>query len=216
MAKRCKGFNSKCFLITYLMIVGFLLVLWMNRLPLMNKEQRQIPIDMQSYTASPARQLPKFSLNTPNKLVLTNNWFNGKWSFVYFSHSQCLPTCQPALKEMNRLKSSFANADFQFLIIGIDTEQETADKLGDFLHEQKLDFNVATSSVKVIDALASKFIALFLQTDYADGSYQIEQKHNLFVVDPKGRVYATFKPPFNHAFIQAEFLKLRYFYAKSE
>jgi cytochrome oxidase Cu insertion factor (SCO1/SenC/PrrC family) len=216
MAKRCKGLNSKCFLISYLMIVGFLLVLWMNRLPLMNEDQRDIPADMQTYIASPARQLPEFSLNTPNKLALTNHWFEGKWSFVYFSNSHCLPACQPALAEMNKLKASFANADFQFLVIGVDTEHETADQLATFLQGQQLDFNTATASASIIEELARSFIALFLQTDYADGSYQIEQEHHLFVVDPKGRVYATFKPPFNHARIQAEFLKLRYFYAKSE
>ncbi len=216
MAKRCKGFNSKCFLITYLMIVGFLLVLWMNRLPLMNKEQREIPVAMQEYIASPARPLPEFSLNTDNKLALTNNWFDGKWSLVYFSHGHCLPACQPALQAMKHLKSAFANVDFQFLVIGIDTEHETADDLSDFLHQQKLDFKVATASPKIIDQLASSFIALFLQTDYADGSYQIEQEHHLFVVDPKGRVYATFKPPFNNVRIQSEFLKLRSFYARSE
>jgi hypothetical protein len=88
--------------------------------------------------------------------------------------------------------------------------------LSDFLHQQKLDFKVATASPKIIGELASSFIALFLQTDYADGSYQIEQEHHLFVVDPKGRVYATFKSPFNKDLIQSAFLKLRYFYARSE
>lgn len=216
MAKRCKGLNSKCFLISYLMIVGFLLVLWMNSLPLMNKEQREIPVAMQAYIASPARPLPEFSLNTDHKLALTNIWFNGKWSFVYFSHSHCLPACQPALQTMKHLQSAFANTDFQFLVIGIDTQHETVNELASFLHGEKLDFKVATASATIIDELASTFIALFLQTDYADGRYQIEQEHHLFVVDPKGRVYATFKPPFNPALIQAQFLKLRYFYARSE
>jgi len=198
------------------MIVGFLLVLWMNRLPLMNKEQREIPAELQAYIASPARPIPEFVLNTNNKLALTNDWFDGKWSFIYFSHSHCMPTCQPALEAMKYIQSAFANADFQFLVIGIDTGHETADELAGFLHGEKLDFKVATASAAIIDELTSTFIALFLQTDYADGSYQIEQEHHVFVVDPKGRVYATFKPPFNHARIQSEFLKLRYFYAKSE
>jgi cytochrome oxidase Cu insertion factor (SCO1/SenC/PrrC family) len=216
MAKRCKGLNSKCFLISYLMIVGFLLVLLMNRLPLMNKDQREIPVAMQDYIASPARPLPEFSLNTDHDLALTNNWFDGKWSLVYFSHSHCFPACQPALQTMKKIQSAFANVDFQFLVIGIDTDHETENDLNNFLHQQQFDFKVATAGAKIIDELASTFIALFLQTDYADGSYQIEQEHHLFVVDPKGRVYATFKPSFNKDLIQSEFLKLRYFYARSE
>tara|TARA_R110002050_G_scaffold269917_2_gene412621 strand:- start:166537 stop:167133 length:597 start_codon:yes stop_codon:yes gene_type:complete len=198
------------------MIVGFLLVLWMNNLPLMNKEQRDIPVEMQDYIASPARSLPEFSLNTDNKRVLSQGWFDGKWSFVYFSHSHCLPHCLPTLKTMKHLQSSFANADFQFLMVGVDADHERAGDLRTFLAKQGLNFSVATASSTIIDELASTFLALFLQTDYADGSYQIEQEHHLFVVDPKGRVYATFKPPFNHALIQSEFLKLRAFYARTE
>lgn len=216
MAKRCKGLNSKCFLITYLMIVGFLLVLWMTRLPLINEDKREIPLEIEAYITSPARPLPKIELNTDNKLILNNAWFDDKWTFVYFSHSHCLPDCEPALQAMKNIQATFANADFQFLVIGIDTEHETADDLRVFLEQQKLDFKVATGSTNIIDALASSFIALFLTTDYSDGSYQIEQEHHLFVVDPKGRLYATLKPPFNSAIIQSTILKLRHFYAKSE
>lgn len=216
MAKRCKGLNSKCFLITYLMIVGFLLVLWMTRLPLINDDKREIPLEIEAYITSPARPLPKIALNTDNKLILNNAWFDDKWTFVYFSHSHCLPNCEPALQAMKNIQSTFANVDFQFLVIGIDTEHESAEGLGEFLSEQKLNFKVASASTSVIDQLASAFIALFLTTDYSDGSYLIEQEHHLFVVDPKGRVYATLKPPFNNAIIQSTILKLRYFYAKSE
>lgn len=216
MAKRCKGLNSKCFLITYLMIVGFLLVLWMNRLPLINEDKREIPLDLESYITSPARPLPEIALNTENKLILNNAWFDDKWTFVYFSHSHCLPACEPALQAMKYIQSTFANTDFQFLVIGIDTEHETAEDLGVFLDQQKLDFKVASASTKTIDELASSFLALFLITDYSDGSYQIEQEHYLFVVDPKGRVYATLKPPFKYTVIQAIILKLRHFYARSE
>jgi len=67
-----------------------------------------------------------------------------------------------------------------------------------------------------IEQLARDFVALFLKTDFSDGSYQIEQEHHLFVVDPKGRVYATFRPPYTSRSIQSQFLKLRYFYAQSE
>jgi cytochrome oxidase Cu insertion factor (SCO1/SenC/PrrC family) len=198
------------------MIVGFLLVLWMNRLPLINEDTRIIPLEIKDYIVTPARSLPDVLLNTDNNLVLNNKWFDDKWTFVYFSNSHCLPACEPALQAMKNIQLTFANVDFQFLVIGIDTEHESASDLRVFLNQQKLDFKVASASTKIIDDLASTFIALFLQTDYSDGSYQIEQEHHLFVVDPKSRVYARFKPPFNNRFIQSTIVKLRYFYARSE
>jgi protein SCO1 len=216
MAKRCKGLNSKCFLFTYLIIVGFLLVLWMNRLPLMHEDLREIPPDMQVYLESPPRTISSFSLTTNHQLMLTNDWFEGKWSFVYFSHGKCLPACQPALDKMNDLHAAFANNDFQFLVIGLDHQHESADDLANFLRSQQYELIAATASETEIEQLARDFVALFLITDFSDGSYQIEQEHHLFVVDPKGRVYATFRPPYTTVSIQSQFLKLRYFYAQSE
>ena len=216
MAKRCKGLNSKCFLFTYLIIVGFLLVLWMNRLPLMHEDLREIPLDMQVYLESPPRPISLFSLTTSNKLVLTNDWLTGKWTFVYFSHGKCLPECQSAFEKMNDLHAAFANNDFQFLVIGLDPEHESADDLADFLRIQQFELTAATAPEVEIEQLARDFVALFLKTDFSDGSYQIEQEHHLFVVDPKGRIYATFRPPYSSRSIQSQFLKLRHFYAQSE
>ena len=214
MATRCKGFNSKCFLFTYLIIVGFIIVLWMNRLPLMHKDTRVIPDGLQSYLESPPRSLPNLALNTNNKLALTNEWFHNKWSVVYFSHSKCLPACRPSLEEIKSLQAAFANSDFQFLVIELDVQHEMTDDLSQFLISQGYDFAVATGSEKEIEELAKTFIALFLKTNFTDGSYQIEQEHNLFVVDPKGRVYATFRPPFKD--VGSRFHALRKFYAKTE
>ncbi len=213
MATPCKGFNSKCFLFSYLIIVGFLIVLWMNRMPLMVDDQREIPVEMQLYLESPPRLLPPFVLNTKEKLALTNDWFLGKWSFVYFTHGNCLPECQASLAKMQDLQSAFANIDFQFLAIGIDPQQ-TANQLAQFLVSQDYQFTAAVAAETEIDKLSKTFIALFLQTDFSDGNYLIEQHHHLFLVDPKGRVYATFRPPFND--VRSSFLAIRHFYARTE
>jgi len=180
MAKRCKGLNSKCFLFTYLIIVSFLLVLWLNRLPLMHEDSRDIPRDLQGHISSPATHLPYFSLRTEGKLALTNSWFEDKWSFVYFTHGHCLPRCQPSLQNMSELQASYANSDFQFLTIGLDSQHETADELAQFLLSQGFEFTSATADTEEIDKLSKAFIALYLQTDFSDGSYQIEQEHHIF------------------------------------
>ncbi len=182
----------------------------------MYDDQREIPVDMQGYISSPVHPLPSFLLRTNDKLALTNDWLIDKWSFVYFTHGHCLAACQPSLEIMNELQASFANSDFQFLTIGLDSQHETADQLSQFLQSQGFEFTTAAASMEEIDMLSKEFIALYLQTDFSDGSYQIEQEHHIFLVDPKGRVYARFKPPYSGASIRAKFLKLRHFYAKTE
>ena len=63
MVDLAKDLNSKRFLFTYLIIVGFLLVLWVNRLPLMHEDKREIPVGMLTYLESPPRPLPQISLD---------------------------------------------------------------------------------------------------------------------------------------------------------
>jgi cytochrome oxidase Cu insertion factor (SCO1/SenC/PrrC family) len=194
--------------------VGFILVLWVNRFALNNDDRREIPLDMQSFLESPPRPLPDLNLNTGEKLALTTGWFKGKWSFVYFTYGHCLPACRASLDKMKAIQKALANSDVQFLMIGLDTKHETAENLVHFLRSQAYSFTVGATREKGIEELAKVFRALFLQTDFTDGRYIIEQEQAIFVVDPKGRVYATFRSPYNN--MLTSFFTLRRFYAQTE
>jgi len=210
-----KNLNSKRFLLTYLVIIGLLLMLWAFKMRLLHEDNREIPFEMLTYLESPPRPIPDIYLDINEKQVLTKDWFQNKWSVVYFSHGSCLPLCQPALETMRLIQSSSTNNDFQFLVIGLDGDNETQSNLTSFLANQQFNFEVASVSSAKIEDLAREFRALFLKTRLSDGGYLIEQEHHLFVIDPKGRIYATFKPPFSIN-IQEEVLNMRYFYARTE
>ena len=210
-----KNINSKRFLLTYLVIIMFLLLLWVIQLRAVHEDKREIPVEMMAYIESPPRTLSDISLNLNGEQVLTNSWLEGKWTFVYFSHSNCLPLCRPALQAMDYVKSSFVNNHFQFLVIGLDGDNETKSSLTEFLTSQQFNFEVATASSAKIEEIAREFRALFLKTRTPDGRDAIEQEHHIFVLDPKGRIYATLKPPFSIN-IKEDVLNLRDFYARSE
>jgi protein SCO1 len=210
-----KNLNSKRFLLTYLVIIGFLLLLWSIQIRLEYEDNREIPIEMLVYLESPPRAAPEIYLDLNDERVLTNDWFQNKWSFVYFSHGKCLPLCQPSLETMKLIQSSFTNNDFQFLVIGLDGDNETQASLASFLAAQQFNFDVASAGSEKVEDLARDFRALFLKTSLSDGRYFIEQEHHIFVLDPKGRIYATFKPPFKIN-IREDISNMRYFYARSE
>jgi hypothetical protein len=67
----------------------------------------------------------------------------------------------------------------------------------------------------MLEMLTEAFAFLSLRTDFAD-HYQLEQQHSIFLTDPKGRAYARFEPPYTSLQIQAEFIRLRDFYARTE
>ncbi len=212
---RCKGPNSKCFLLAYLMIVGLLLTLLLNKRSILQHDTRTIPSRMAPYLVSPAKPLPDFVLHTDKKLALTSKWLKNKWTFVYFSFRHCLPACQAALTTIKGLQQRFATRDIQFLIIDIDSHDNAKD-LAAFLQSQGIAATPATGDPDTITTLAKAFVALYLQTDFPDGRYMIEQKHHLFLVDPKGRLYADFRPPYSDRLLTQRFILLRQFYARTE
>jgi cytochrome oxidase Cu insertion factor (SCO1/SenC/PrrC family) len=216
MAKRCQGLNSKCFLLTYLVIVSFLLILWLNRLPLVDEDRRVIPVDLDAYITSPARAVGNISLSLNHELVLTSEQYKDKWTLVYFSHANCFPGCEATLIKMAEFDTAYATQDVQTMIIDLDNEVNAKGKMAQQLRNKGFKIAVADGSKVDIEALAKTFIALFLRTDFSDGSYQIEQEHRLFMVDPKARVYASFKPQISSKTIKQTFAKLRAFYARTE
>jgi len=215
MAKPCQGLNSKCFLIAYLVIVGFLLILWLNRLPLLHEDNRDIPVALQSYLTSPPRLVPMVNIKYNDEWVLTSEIFNDKWTLVYFTHTRCFPHCDKTLTKMLEFQDAYASHDVKLLIIDLDTAA-TQDQLRRSLHDNHVDIPVVHGNATTIESLAKTFVALFLTTKLTDGTYQIEQENKLFLVDPKARVYATFEEQMSSIMINQTFSKLRAFYARSE
>lgn len=210
------GFNSKCFLIRYLLVVGFLLFLLFARIPLMEVDHRDIPVELRAYLVSPPRLTPLFDQGNNRELTLTNTVFNDKWSFVYFTQTRCLPACSKSLIKMKNLEASFANSDIQFLAVGINHDYDTAATLTDFLKEQQVNATVIDIDKKEVELFSQTFNFIFLRTDFSDGSYMIEQQQSIFLIDPKGRFYAQFKETLSTEVIRSIFIVVRDFYAKTE
>jgi hypothetical protein len=132
-----------------------------------------------------------------------------KWSFIYFSQPNCLPSCEAVFSVLNNLQQLSATNQRQVLVINFDHEQASVslpavDNL--FIY---------SADKAMLDTLTEEFAFLFLRTDFVD-HYQIEQQHSIFLTDPKGRVYARFEPPYTSLQIQDDFFTLRDFYARTE
>lgn len=215
MLEHYKNPNSKRFLITYLIVVVILLVLWRSGSGPVELDQREIPSDIASYLLSPPTEITVTDQN--NKLALTSDSFIDKWSFVYFSHHQCLPGCNKAFNVLGDLREHFSADNIQFVVIELDPNNSfSSSKLTKLLDEQGLNLTVMSTNIKLAEQLAAQFRELFLITNFAAGGYQIDQQHQLFIVDPKARIYAKFNPPYTLETLQKAFVSMRYFYAQTE
>lgn len=208
-----KSFNSKGFLLLYLVVFAGMLLLWLSRQDSHGEETREIPDTLRTELVSPARQIPQFLLQSASGQVFTEQSLRGKWTFIYFTHPHCLPYCQPVLEVLSNLQTMLANAEQQFVVINFDTAR--AGQLSSLLASLDSDLTALHGQAPMQATISEAFEFLYLRENDGEAT-QIEQQHSLFLTDPKGRLYARFEPPYNSLSIQQQFFALRDFYARSE
>jgi cytochrome oxidase Cu insertion factor (SCO1/SenC/PrrC family) len=211
--KLFKSFNSKGFLLLYLVVFTSLIIVWLYKTEQKQVDNREIPPSLAPLLRSPPMQLPQFLLYSDTRQVLTDQSLRGKWTYVYFTHPACLPQCEAVLSVMHNLQQLAAASEMQFVLINFDNGQETVRP--SWWLENRPSLPLYGGDKAVINALTEAFGFLYLRTPLEQG-YSLEQQHSIFLVDPKGRVYARFEPPFSSPLIQQQFLALRDFYARSE
>lgn len=69
--KLFKSFNSKGFLLLYLVVFASLLLAWLYRVEQKQVDNRQIPPSLDSLLRSPPAELPQFLLYSDTHQVLT-------------------------------------------------------------------------------------------------------------------------------------------------
>jgi cytochrome oxidase Cu insertion factor (SCO1/SenC/PrrC family) len=211
MFKPIKSVNSKAFLALYLVITLIILVLWLSRMEFTQPDRRDIPDNLRKFLISPPQLIPQFVLQDHEKRVLTNVSLDGKWSFVYFTHLYCEPECAVVVKVMQHLQRLFAGPSIQFLIINFGDNADTT-----ILSSLSLGLKTYGGSSEVIEAIVKSVDFLYLEPDELEHSLKVEQQHYIYLIDPQGRAYAVFKPPFTSLAIQKIFFQIRDFYARSE
>jgi cytochrome oxidase Cu insertion factor (SCO1/SenC/PrrC family) len=210
MDRRLKNLNSKAFLLLYLFVVASLLLFWFVATQPAQKEYRDIPEELKDVLLSPPHPLPQFLLQGNHRRVLTEQSLKGKWSWVYFYHPSCDSICAPVLDVLKALQTHFAQNDIQHIVISYDSAQN--ERVPSALYTP---FKIYFAEQRMVDELAQQFNFLYLRTDYSSG-YSLEQQHSLFLVDPKGRLYARFEPPFTSGLLQQRFIQIRRFFARTE
>lgn len=211
--KLFKSFNSKGFLLLYLVVFASLLLVWLYQVEQKQTDKREIPPSLAPVLRSPPAQLDQFLLYSDSREVLTEQSLRGKWTYVYFTHPACLPQCEPVLSVMQNLQQMAAINETRFVSINFDPDQET--QRPEWWLENTPSLPLYGGKKAVVMELADKFEFLHLRTKL-DKGYSLEQQHSVFLVDPKARVYARFDPPFSSPLIQQQFIAIRDFYARSE
>ncbi|MEQ8691836.1 MAG: SCO family protein [Pseudomonadales bacterium] len=158
------------------------------------------------------RDLAPFELTDQQGQPFDNADLQGKWSFIFFGFTHCpdiCPTSMSVLGQVERelLESGGQDPDqpFQGILISVDPERDTLDKLGPYAEAFSPRFIGATGSREALVELTTQVNVAFAKVPDGDGGYTIDHSGQLVLINPRGHFHGFIKLPH-----QKETIRLAY------
>lgn len=155
-----------------------------------------------------ALELPEFSLLDQSGEALTNNWFKGRWTLVFFGFTHCPDICPATLQLLSiarqRLLGAAPGAELPtILLVSVDPDRDTPKSLQAYISHFGEGFFAATGELEELQKLTSTLGIYFeretVAPDAIDQNYNVAHSAHVIVIDDRGRYSAVFGPPHNIA-----------------
>ena len=123
--------------------------------------------------------------------------------------------CPPTLNVLNQVHKSLTEEagkipdDMQVVFISVDPDRDSIEKIAGYIKKFNKDFVGATANKTKIDEVAKQFGSGYVKDpETAAGEYQVSHTSAIFLVDPFGRLVATFSEPHQPATITSQYKKI--------
>lgn len=159
-----------------------------------------------------ARQLQPFSLVDHQGNVFDNAALHGYWSFLFFGYTHCPDVCPTTLSVLNSVagKLSDSAAPVRFVLVSVDPQRDTPERLARFVTYFNSDFIGVTGSEEGIEQLTRPLGIMHMQVadEATPDSYLVDHTAAVLLIDPNGNYHAVFTPPLSADAIAGDFRKI--------
>ena len=197
-----------------IVIFGFFLLVMAAAYILTKPVER--PAELQGVLRPDFRQVQAFKLTDHKNTVFDEKRLQGKWSFVFFGYTSCPDVCPTTLHALNSVhgllleETGGISKDMQVVFISVDPDRDDIEKLADYTTYFNKEFIGTTADKAEIDKLTKQFAAGYIfEEETAPGIYNVSHTSAIFLIDPAGRLIATFSQPHQPANIVLLYKKIR-------
>jgi protein SCO1/2 len=154
------------------------------------------------------RELPEFSLVTADGKPFTAHDLEGKWTFAFFGFTNCPDVCPTTMAVLAQAQQRLLEADpeaaesFQGVLVTVDPERDTPEKLGAYVHAFSPRFIGVTGDVQQIAGLAAGVNVAFAKVPLIGpngsvdaSSYTMDHTANIVIINPRGHYHGFIKYP---------------------
>lgn len=158
------------------------------------------------------RQVPAFTLHTPDGATLTPADWRGRWTVVFFGFTHCpdiCPTTMATFKRVwDRLGTEGRTDRARFDFVSVDPERDTPEILARYVGYFSPDFVAATGSDEQLTLLTRGLGMIYARGPLENGTYSVDHSASAVIVNPQGHVVGLFRPPFEADAIAADLATL--------
>ncbi len=151
-----------------------------------------------------------------------NQWsLNRKWTFMFFGYIYCPDVCPTALVDLNDVYKDLVEkgdvieakfkVDTQVVFVTVDPQRDTVEELREYVPYFNKKFIGVTGEPDVIASVARPMGVAYTPVPGKDkdGDYYIDHSASFMLLDPLGRLRASFPPPHDPAKIVEEYRRIR-------
>lgn len=180
------------------MVLGLTVNKFLNKPPL-SKEQLQ---QMGTVIFDTPRAFTMTGLVDHNGQPFTAKNLQGRWTLVYFGFTFCPDICPATLSQLNKFdtlikeQSPKLAKDMQYIMVTVDPDRDTAEKLKNYVPYFNKDFIGVTGEINNVYNLAVQMNVPFTPVvDAEDDFYLVDHGANLTLINPEGDYQGFIRPP---------------------
>lgn len=186
---------------TILMLLAFImLVVWgfiwrMNQPVIMSTEELRIN---GAVVLNKPRIFSDFELIDHRGEAFNLERMQGVWSIVFFGFTHCPDICPTTLATLHDTYSKLKEQEqerLQVVMVSIDPERDTVDKLAEYVPYFNDDFIGVTGNKHLIRRLTAELNVAYNKVALESGDYTMDHSTHLVLINPKGHYHGFFKAP---------------------
>jgi protein SCO1/2 len=165
--------------------------------------------------------LPRFTLIDHNGEEF-NQWsLSRKWTFMFFGYTFCPDVCPVALVDLDDIYNNLVekgdlaektfNINTEFVFVTVDPARDTVEEMKDYVPYFNEAFIGLTGRQEEIDLLTRPMGVAYMRVpgEDSEGDYLVDHSASLLLIDPLGRLRASFLPPHDPKQIAEDFRNIR-------
>ena len=150
------------------------------------------------FLAKPRITLNEFAFEKAGKVAFTNESLKGKWTLFFAGYTFCPDVCPTTLADLDRIYPSLTNDNnttTQVVFVSVDPNRDKAEQLADYVHYFNKNFIGVTSTHKQLWPFVTQLGLIYgiVEAGDTDDFYLVDHSASIVLIDPDGKLHATFK-----------------------